>query len=145
MRERARTGLFALGGLAVLVGLWAIAARALANPILLPVPGALWSGLRETLADGTLARDVAASLKRVLFGFGLAAGTAVPLALAVVSVRPLQPLVLPVLALLRPIPPIAWIPIAILWFHVDDRAPIFLIFLASVFPIMVSAMAAEAS
>jgi NitT/TauT family transport system permease protein len=48
----------------------------------------------------------------------------------------------PLIQILRPISPIAWIPVAILWFGVDDRAPIFLIFLASVFPITVSAMAA---
>src|SRR5262249_46230558 len=42
----------------------------------------------------------------------------------------------------RPISPIAWIPVAILWFGVSDAAPVFLIFLASVFPITVSAMAA---
>jgi NitT/TauT family transport system permease protein len=48
----------------------------------------------------------------------------------------------PMIQVLRPISPIAWIPVAILWFGVDDRAPIFLIFLASVFPITVSAMAA---
>jgi len=43
---------------------------------------------------------------------------------------------------LRPISPIAWIPVAILWFGVSDLAPIFLIFLASLFPIVTSAMAA---
>jgi NitT/TauT family transport system permease protein len=45
----------------------------------------------------------------------------------------------------RPISPIAWIPVAILWFGVSDAAPIFLIFLASVFPITVSTMAAVKS
>jgi NitT/TauT family transport system permease protein len=48
----------------------------------------------------------------------------------------------PLIQILRPISPIAWIPIAILWFHVDDRAPIFLIFLSSLFPITVTSIAA---
>jgi NitT/TauT family transport system permease protein len=48
----------------------------------------------------------------------------------------------PMIQMLRPISPIAWIPVAILWFKVTDKAPIFLIFLASVFPITVSAIAA---
>ncbi len=48
----------------------------------------------------------------------------------------------PAIQVLRPISPIAWIPVAILWFGVSDAAPIFLIFLASLFPITVAAMAA---
>jgi NitT/TauT family transport system permease protein len=48
----------------------------------------------------------------------------------------------PLIQILRPISPIAWIPVAILWFGVADTAPVFLIFLASVFPITVSSMAA---
>src|SRR5205085_1708763 len=48
----------------------------------------------------------------------------------------------PLIQILRPISPIAWIPLAILWFGVTDVAPVFLIFLASVFPIAVSATAA---
>ncbi len=48
----------------------------------------------------------------------------------------------PMIQIFRPISPIAWIPVAILWFGITDLAPIFLIFLASVFPIVVSATAA---
>jgi NitT/TauT family transport system permease protein len=48
----------------------------------------------------------------------------------------------PIIQILRPISPIAWIPLAILWFKIDDRAPIFLIFLSSLFPIMVTAISA---
>ncbi len=141
MKRLVRASLLGLGGIVVLLAIWTIAARRLGNAILLPVPSALWEGLRETLADGTLARDVAASLKRVLFGFGLAASTAVPLALAVVSFRPLRQLVLPVLALLRPIPPIAWIPIAILWFGLGDRPSYFVTAVAAFFPVFVSSLA----
>jgi NitT/TauT family transport system permease protein len=124
-----------------LLALWALAARHLGNPILLPAPFALWDGLRDTLADGTLARDLAASLKRVLFGFGLAAVTAVPLALAVVSFLPLRKLVLPALALLRPIPPIAWVPIAILWFGLGDRPSYFVTAVAAFFPVFINSLA----
>ena len=49
---------------------------------------------------------------------------------------------IPLIQILRPISPIAWIPVAILWFGVSDAAPIFLIFLASVFPITVATIAA---
>jgi len=137
----ARAGFFAAIGVAVFLAIWTFAARRLDNPILLPVPRALWGGLREILADGTLARDVTASLGRVLWGFGLAAVTAVPLALAMVSFRPLRQIVTPVLALLRPIPPIAWVPIAILWFGLGDRPSYFVTAVAAFFPIFVSSLA----
>jgi NitT/TauT family transport system permease protein len=141
MRRLAHTCLLGLGGVALLLAVWTLAARRVGNPILLPPPTALWDGLRETLADATLGRDVAASLKRVLFGFALASLTAVPLALAVVSLRPLRQLVLPLLALLRPIPPIAWVPIAILWFGLGDRSSYFVTAVAAFFPIFISSLA----
>jgi NitT/TauT family transport system permease protein len=141
MSRLARSALMGLVGIVVLLALWTLAAHRLGNPILLPRPAALWDGLRETLADGTLARDVGASLKRVLLGFGLAAATAVPLALAVVSFRVLRQLLVPVLALLRPIPPIAWVPIAILWFGLGDRPSYFVTAVAAFFPIFINALA----
>lgn len=141
MKRPAHTFLLGLGGVALLLAIWTLAARRLGNPILLPVPTALWDSLRETLADATLGRDVAASLKRVLFGFALASSTAVPLALAVVSSRSLRHLVLPLLALLRPIPPIAWVPIAILWFGLGDRPSYFVTAVAAFFPIFVNSLA----
>ena len=144
-RTPARAVLLGASGIAVLLVAWTLAARRLDNPILLPVPRALWGGLRETLADGTLMRDVAASLGRVLCGFGLAAATAVPLALAVIALRPLRQLVLPVLALLRPIPPIAWVPIAILWFGLGDRPSYFVTAVAAFFPIFVNSLAGAAA
>jgi len=141
MRRAAHTVVLGLGGVALLLAAWTLAARRVGDPILLPAPTALWDGLRETLADASLGRDVAASLKRVLFGFVLASSTAVPLALAVVSFRPLRHVVLPVLALLRPIPPIAWVPIAILWFGLGDRPSYFVTAVAAFFPVFISSLA----
>jgi len=66
----------------------------------------------------------------------------VPLGLLLGWFRPAFLAFNPLIQILRPISPIAWIPIAILWFKVDDRAPIFLIFLSSLFPITVTAIAA---
>jgi NitT/TauT family transport system permease protein len=66
----------------------------------------------------------------------------VPLGLFLGWFRPAFQAFNPLIQVLRPISPIAWIPLAILWFGVSDAAPVFLIFLASVFPITVSATAA---
>ncbi|HEX8911316.1 MAG TPA: ABC transporter permease, partial [Humisphaera sp.] len=66
----------------------------------------------------------------------------VPFGLLLGWFRPAYQAFNPLIQVLRPISPIAWIPLAILWFGVSDAAPVFLIFLASVFPIAVTAMAA---
>ena len=145
LKKPLRAALLGSSGIALLLATWTLAARHLNNPILLPLPHTLWGGLRETLNDGTLARDVGASLGRVLCGFGLATITAVPLALAVVLFRPLRQIVLPVLALLRPIPPIAWVPIAILWFGLGDRPSYFVTAVAAFFPIFISSLSGAAT
>jgi NitT/TauT family transport system permease protein len=129
-----------LAGVGILLGGWGIAAAWLDNAILLPSPWATLSGFKEVVQDGTLLADVAASLKRVLGGFALAALTAVPLALLIVSSRGMSQLLLPVLALLRPIPPIAWVPIAILWFGLGDRPSYFVTAVAAFFPVFLNAL-----
>jgi NitT/TauT family transport system permease protein len=107
-----------------------------------PRPFEVVRGVGELISHGLLLKYVVASLFRVSIGFTLAVLIGVPAGLVLGWFRPAFLAFNPLIQILRPISPIAWIPIAILWFHVDDRAPIFLIFLASVFPVMVSAIAA---
>ena len=107
-----------------------------------PTPLQVWLGLGELARRGLLLRYIVASLFRVSWGFGLAVLIGVPLGLTLGWFKLAFTALNPFIQILRPISPIAWIPVAILWFGVKDTAPIFLIFLASVFPITVSAMAA---
>ncbi len=107
-----------------------------------PTPKQVLLGLIELAQQGLLIKYVVASLFRVTWGFGLAVLAGVPLGLSLGWFRFAFVALNPFIQILRPISPIAWIPVAILWFGVKDTAPIFLIFLASVFPITVSAMAA---
>lgn len=107
-----------------------------------PTPLQVAQGLVELVQQGLLLRYVVASLFRVTWGFLLAVAVGVPLGLMLGWYRQAQIAFNPLIQALRPISPIAWIPVAILWFGVTDAAPIFLIFLSSVFPIMVSTMAA---
>lgn len=109
---------------------------------LFPTPGSVVLGIRELFDKGLLLKYVVASLFRVSWGFALAVIVGVPLGLTLGWFRPAFQALNPLIQILRPISPIAWIPVAILWFGIDDRAPVFLIFLASVFPISVSSMAA---
>jgi ABC-type nitrate/sulfonate/bicarbonate transport system permease component len=128
-------------GIAGFIGIWYLASYELANPILLPNPTAVLSGFISLLGDGTLINDVAASLKRVLGGFALATMVAVPLALLMSFSRPLGLLLAPVISFLRPIPPIAWIPIAILWFGIGDPPSFFITSVAAFFPIFINSFA----
>jgi NitT/TauT family transport system permease protein len=107
-----------------------------------PTPLEVLRGLGELVRQGLLLKYVVASLFRVSWGFSLAVIIGVPLGLLLGWFGPAFAALNPFIQILRPISPIAWIPVAILWFGVKDTAPIFLIFLASVFPITVSATAA---
>jgi len=109
---------------------------------LFPKPLDVAKGIVELAEKGLLAKYIVASLFRVTWGFTLAVLVGVPLGLVLGWFRPVFFALNPMIQIFRPISPIAWIPVAILWFGVADSAPIFLIFLASVFPITVSAMAA---
>ncbi|HYU34182.1 MAG TPA: ABC transporter permease [Thermoanaerobaculia bacterium] len=107
-----------------------------------PTPAMVISGLVELARKGVLAKSIAASLFRVATGFLLAALVGVPCGLLLGWFTSLRRAFNPALQVLRPISPIAWIPVAILWFGESGVAPVFLIFLASLFPITSAAMAA---
>ena len=102
-----------------------------------PTPGQVLTGAWELAEDGTLWEHITASLFRVATGFGLAFLVAVPLGLWMGWVSSAFYTLNPLFQMLRPISPIAWIPLAILWFGVGNMSPIFLIFISSVFPMMV--------
>ncbi len=114
----------------------------LSNTDVFPRPYQVFLGIGELIQRGVLLKYVVASLFRVSIGFTLAVLIGVPFGLLLGWFRPAFLAFNPLIQILRPISPIAWIPIAILWFHVDDRAPIFLIFLSSLFPITVTSIAA---
>jgi NitT/TauT family transport system permease protein len=118
---------------------WHEAVKFQSSPIL-PGPVAVASGLLELLERGLLLRYVVASLFRVTWGFIAAAALAIPIGLTIGWYRRAEMAFNPLIQVLRPISPLAWIPIAILWFGVGDLAAIFLIFLASFLPLIVTAM-----
>jgi NitT/TauT family transport system permease protein len=135
-----RVGLPVLVGIAFLL-LWHLNVR-LSGSEIFPTPLDVFYGIVELIRKGLLVKYIVASLFRVTIGFGLAVLVGTPVGLLLGWFQRAFFAFNPMIQVLRPISPIAWIPVAILWFGVDDRAPIFLIFLASLFPILVSAMAA---
>jgi NitT/TauT family transport system permease protein len=128
------------------------------TPLILPSPTAValrwWAYLTPPEAfdpaagsalswalSGELPHDALASLGRIAVGFGIGAGLALPLGL-VMGARPLAyQLFNPVLQLLRPIPPIAYIPLAILWFGLGNPPAFFLISLGAFFPVLMNTIA----
>jgi len=125
----------------VLLVSWELAVRVSGSDVF-PGPLMVVRGIAELIRKGLLLRYIVASLFRVTWGFSLAVAAGVPFGLFLGWFRPWYQAFNPLIQVLRPISPIAWIPLAILWFGVSDAAPVFLIFLASVFPITVSATAA---
>jgi NitT/TauT family transport system permease protein len=123
-----------------LIATWWVAVLVTHSPIF-PTPPQVVMGMFELLRDGTLFEHIGASLFRVGVGFSLALAFAIPLGLWMGWVRGAFLTLNPIFQLLRPISPIAWIPIAILWFGVGDVSPIFLIFISSVFPMIVQTTA----
>jgi len=114
---------------------WAIVVAS--GSVIFPAPWQVVTGTIELVRDGTLWEHIGASLLRVGSGFALAVAFAVPLGLWMGWVRGAFVTLNPLFQILRPISPIAWIPIAILWFGVGDASPIYLIFISSVFPMIV--------
>ncbi len=126
---------------AVFLLVWHLGVRASGSD-LFPTPLDVARGLIELIRKGLLVKYIVASLFRVAWGFTLAVVVGVPCGLLLGWYGRAFQAFNPMIQVFRPISPIAWIPVAILWFGVSDLAPIFLIFLASVFPITVSSIAA---
>lgn len=138
--KKIKQSLPSLAVMMVLVALWWIVVAQTESAIF-PTPWQVVTGTLELADDGSLWDHIGASLFRVGAGFLLAMLVAIPLGLWMGWVGGAYLTFNPIFQMLRPISPIAWIPLAILWFGVGDVSPIFLIFLSSVFPMMVQTTA----
>ena len=107
-----------------------------------PGPVTVLVSMGELFADGTLFQHTVASLYRVTVGFYLAVFLGIPAGIVLGRLTVVRAFINPLVQFLRPISPLAWIPLAMLWFGIGDRPAIFLIFLSSFFPLVVSTTAA---
>jgi NitT/TauT family transport system permease protein len=138
--------------------LWELCARAgLFSAVVLPAPSAVaarwWAYLLPTLPQepgqstlawalsGELIHDAYSSLFRVVMGFLIGAGLALPLGLLMGANARLYSLLNPLVQILRPIPPIAYIPLAILWFGLGNPPSFFLIAIGAFFPVLMNTIA----
>jgi len=151
---------FAHGALVpvLLLILWEASSRAgLFSEVLLPSPTAVaikwWAYLMPTqpqeagqstlawLLSGELPHDAYSSLFRVIAGFLIGAGLALPLGLLMGASTRIYELFNPLMQILRPIPPIAYIPLAILWFGLGNPPSFFLIAIGAFFPVLMNTIA----
>lgn len=112
----------------------------------LPSPLQVLAGLKDLVVVGLppghlLHTHALYSLERVFLGYSVAVLLGIPLGIAVGRSRRVRFLVGPFIELLRPIPPLAWIPIAILWFGIGLKSAAFIIFLGAFFPILLNTCA----
>jgi NitT/TauT family transport system permease protein len=124
-------------GAVLLLALWHYSVLLTATKVF-PSPLSVEKGLAELLRKHVLWADIGDSLRRVGIGFGTAAVVGIPLGLTLGWYPAANQIVNPVLQLLRPISPIAWIPVAIIFFGIGDHAATFLVFLGAFFPIVLA-------
>jgi NitT/TauT family transport system permease protein/taurine transport system permease protein len=119
----------------------ATSASGLISPGRFPSPGDTWVAAAQSMrsyADAPLYSHIAHSLKLVLLGFAASVAVGVPVGLLMGWSRTAEALLNPVFLLLRPIPPLAWIPLAILWLGLGDSAKIMVIFVAAFVPSVIN-------
>lgn len=137
---KAISSLRSLGVLAVLLLGWEAWSRFGlddAARTLLPPPSAIFKAAGELIATRELFWHLLDSLKREAVAFCWAA-LAIPLGVAMGWWRAIDRQIDPIVEMLRPIPPIAWIPLSILWFGIGDTQNQFIIFLGIFFPILIN-------
>ncbi|VVB76874.1 Binding-protein-dependent transport system inner membrane component [uncultured archaeon] len=130
--ERVNGALFLL----LLVVIWqALYINVNVNRAIIPPPSMIFLALIKGVLSGALITNSAASLSRVIVGFSAAAMAAVGLGLLLGRYAFFRSLLEPIIELLKPIPPIAWIPVAILLFGLGDVPAYFIVFFGAFFPI----------
>jgi ABC-type nitrate/sulfonate/bicarbonate transport system permease component len=142
-RERRHRAMRGAIGIVVLLAIWQVMSVAYGLQLILPPPLAVARTIVDTLTLRTdhwlygpnIYHHLAASFVRAVSGFAVASAFAIPLGLFVGRFRHAREYVDPVIRSLYPIPGIAWIPLAILWFGLGNTAVIFVVFIAEFFPL----------
>jgi NitT/TauT family transport system permease protein/taurine transport system permease protein len=138
-----------MGGLtfAVAVALWYVATSMtqIIPPVYFPTPAEVLRALRQIAvqgyADGRLHEHFLHSCWLVLLGFAVAVGIGTPLGMLMGWSRRAEALINPVFLLLRPIPPLAWIPLAIVWLGLGDAPKVLVIWFAAFVPAVINSYA----
>ncbi|KAF1048024.1 MAG: putative aliphatic sulfonates transport permease protein SsuC [Herbaspirillum frisingense] len=144
------TGIATVTVIALLLLWWGATSAGWIAPLFLPPPTAVWQAARQAWEGNVqgglpLLQHIAWSLFRVFGAFLLAAITAVPLGLLMGTSRIARGIADPLLEFYRPLPPLAYLPLIVIWFGIDEAAKLLLIYLACFAPIAVSTRAGVAA
>lgn len=130
----------------VLLAAWTVSARLqLVSPVFLPSPAAVWAKFvvvaRDGFVDATLLQHIAASLWRVFAALIAAIVVGIPVGLAIGISRVGRGVFDPLLEFLRPIPPLAYLPLIVIWFGIGEPSKILVIAIAMLAPVALSTAA----
>jgi len=132
-------------GLALMIGAWALLTIKTSSGI--PTPAATWDAAVKLFADPFYSKgpndqgigwNILFSLERVAVGFGLAALVGIPLGFIIGRFQFINRMVSPLISLLKPVSPLAWLPIGLLVFKSANPAAIWTIFICSIWPMVVN-------
>jgi NitT/TauT family transport system permease protein len=133
----------AIAGIGVLLAIWQTATYfGGVNPALFPSPRAALAGVYEIAVTGMLWESIALSMLRFFTGYLSAVVLGVALGMGFGYFRGSWRFVNPIVQLLRPISPIAWLPFVVLWFGIGDMPAIAIVFLAAFFPVLLNTVSA---
>jgi sulfonate transport system permease protein len=125
--------------LVMVVAVWQILSNlGFIKPLILPPPSQVARTFWDLLKSGAMARHIGISVVRVLEGFAIASMLGLGLGIAIGQSRTLDRLTDLIIQVIKPIPPIAWIPLAILWFGIGEQSKVYIIFLGAFFPIIIN-------
>jgi taurine transport system permease protein len=131
-----------LSVLAAVILWWLLSAQGRVNPLFVPSPWKVWDAFAEIWRHGykgsTLGQHVFDSLFRLGAAFGLAVVTAVPLGLLSGRYRGMRAILYPFVEFYRPLPPLAYYTLLVLWFGIDNLSKILLLYLAAFAPLYIA-------
>jgi ABC-type nitrate/sulfonate/bicarbonate transport system permease component len=125
MNRKMVTRTISIGGLIVF---WFVVTHyKLVNPLFLPPPKEVWEGAVDLFQAGELTEHITVSLWRMFKGFVVGSFTGVVIGILMGQFRLFHAAVGPLVEIIRPVPGLAWIPVALIWFGIEDASKVFII------------------
>ena len=135
--------LLSVGSVAIALLLWFVVTNLeLVDPLFFPTPQSVWSSFVDILQNGykdrSLLQHIGASMWRLLLAFVLAFCTAIPMGLASGYFKPVQAILDPFIEFYRPLPPLAYYTLLVIWLGIEDPSKIALLFLGGFAPLYIA-------
>ena len=128
----------------ILIILWAVLSTLIDNPFILPDIGSVLAVLANPFSDiqgsGSLFGNALVSLGRVILGFSVACVLAIPLGIVMGRSEKVHDFFDSAVQMFRPIPPLAWVPLALVWFRIGLTAMVFIIAIGAFFPVLLNTL-----